>query len=286
MRTIFRYGLTQFRGQILGWGLAMVVLAALVVPLYDVVVKQQAQFLALLKNYPPQFSAFFGDMTKIATPAGYLSTEFFSLAPLILGVFAVLAGSGLIASDEEKGTLDLVLAHPVSRTGVFLGRLLALIAATVAILLLTWLGFVVMMPWSSLHIGAGTMLLPFLSLFAVLLLFGSLALLLSMLLPSRRLAAMAAGLVLVASYFLTSLARVDASLKPAARLSPLNYFQSGDALLGLNLGWFAGLLVVAALFAALAAWLFQQRDIRVGGEGGWRLPRVLQRFRRAQPAVP
>ncbi len=30
--------------------------------------------------------------------------------------------------------------------------------------------------------------------------------------------------------------------------------------------------MLSVLFAALAWWCFQRRDIRVGGEGGWRLP--------------
>ena len=32
------------------------------------------------------------------------------------------------------------------------------------------------------------------------------------------------------------------------------------------------MLAFAALFAVLAWWRFQQRDIRVGGEGGWQRP--------------
>ncbi len=114
----------------------------------------------------------------------------------------------------------------------------------------------------------------------VLLCFGTLALLLSMLLPSRRRAGMTAGLLLVASYFLTSLARINSDLEPAARLSPLNYYQSGDAIRGLNAAWFVGLLAVAVLWALLAWWRFERRDIRVGGEAGWRLP-ALRRGRNA-----
>ncbi len=285
MSTVFRYTLARFRGQVIGWGIGMFLLALLIVPLYDVVVAQQAQFQELMKSYPPEFSAFFGDIGALGTPEGYLSVEFFSLAPLILGVFAVLGGSGLLTSDEEKGTLDLVLAHPVSRTGLFLGRLLAFAAALAIILLITWLSFLVLMTWSSLDVGPGPMALPFLSLLGVLLCFGTLALLLSMLLPSRRLAGMMAGLLLVGSYFLTSLARINTDLEPAARLSPLNYYQSGDAILGLNGGWLVGLLAVAALWALLAWWRFERRDIRVGGEGGWGVPALLRRRHAARQAL-
>ena len=269
---MFRYSLRRLRGQIVGWGIGLIMLAALIVPLYDVVVEQQAQLMQLLESLPPEITAFFGDVTAFATPAGYLGARFFSLAPIILGIFALLLGSGLVVSDEENGTLDLVLAHPISRAALFGGRLLAFIAATIAILALAWLAFVVLMRWSSLDVGARAMALPFLSLLAVLLVFGALALLLSMLLPSRRLAAMVTGLALIGGYFLTSLARIDPGLRPFARFSPFDYYQSGDAILGLNLRWFIGLLAVAALFAALAWWRFERRDIRVGGEGGWRLP--------------
>ncbi len=283
MATVFRYAFARFLGQIIGWGLAILLLVMMIVPLYDVVMEQQAQFQQLVQNYPPQFSAFFGDMNAIGTPEGYLTLEFFSLAPIILGIFAILAGSGLLASDEEKGTLDLVLAHPVSRTALFLGRLLALVAAMIAILAIVWLAFIVAMAWSSLDVAWDAMALPLLSLLAVLLVFGTLALLLSMLLPSRRLAAMLAGVALIVSYVLTSLARIDPGLETIAKLSPLNYYQSGQAILGLDLAWWLGLLAVAALFSGLAWWRFERRDIRVGGEGGWRLPSLRRRPLHARP---
>jgi len=272
MMTVFRYTLRRFRGQILGWGIALALLAVLLVSMYDSFAGEQEQFAELLELYPSEITAFIGDITAMATPEGWVSIEFFSYMPLILGIFGVLMGSGLLVSHEESGTLDLIMAHPVSRTALFMGRLLAFVTATVAILVITWLGFIVSMTWSSMEIGWGRMWLPLLSLLAELLLFGTISLFLSMLLPSRRLAATTAGLLLVASFFITGLAKIDDSLEPVAKLSPLNYYQTQEAFQGLNGTWLAGLLAAAVLFAALAWWRFQRRDIRVGGEGGWRLP--------------
>jgi len=272
MITVFRYALRRYRGQIIGWGLAMFALGFYLVPFYDTFAAQQEQLLDLLKSFPPQLTAFFGDMNTMFTPNGYLTIEYFSYMPLIIGVFAVVAGSGLLANDEENGTLDLVLAHPISRTALFTGRLLAFVVATLGILLIGWLGLVLPMGSSKLlNIGWAEMALPFLSLLGVLLLFGALALALSMVLPSRRLAASIAGLVLVASFFITGLARISEDLQGVAKLTPLHYYQSGDAINGLNAGWLVGLLVVAAIFAGLAGWRFERRDIRIAGEGGWRL---------------
>jgi ABC-2 type transport system permease protein len=113
---------------------------------------------------------------------------------------------------------------------------------------------------------------PCLSLLAALLLFGTLALLLSMLLPSRSTAAMTAGILLVGSFFLNGLAYLNPDIEPVAKLSPLYYYQGGKALDSFNVAWFSGLCAGALLFALLAWWRFQRRDIRVGGEGGWKRP--------------
>ena len=284
MTTIFRYTLRRFRGQILGWGIALALLGVLLISMYDSFAGEQEQFAELLKIYPAEITAFMGDISAMATPEGWVSLEFFSYMPLILGIFAVLMGSGLLVSHEESGTLDLIMAHPVSRTALFMGRLLAFVTATVAILVVCWLGLVIPMNWSSMDIGWGRMWLPLLSLLAELLLFGTMSLLLSMVLPSRRLAATAAGLLLVASFFITGLAKINEKLEPIARLSPLNYHQAQDAFHALNGAWLAGLLGSAVVFAVLAWWRFQRRDIRVGGEGGWRLPSLPFRRRAGSEA--
>ena len=282
MFTTLRYTLSSLRGQIIGWGLGVAALGLMLVPFYDVFMAEQGEFMQMIENYPPEFLAFFGgDAASIATPQGYLGMYGFSMLPVILGIFAVIVGSGLLASDEESGRLDLIVAHPVSRGGLFWGRVLAFVAATLGILVIGWLGFSVLLGGSSLELNWGEMALPFVPLLAQTLVYGAVALLLSLLLPSRRLAAAGAGLVLVTSYFLTSMAGLNESLASIARFLPYDYFQGADAIGGLDLASFLGLIAVSALLAAVAWWRFERRDIRVAGEGGWRLP-ALRRVRGAR----
>ncbi|HSF81945.1 MAG TPA: ABC transporter permease subunit [Anaerolineales bacterium] len=284
MFTIFWYSLGRSRGQILGWGLALAVLGGYLVGFYDTLAAQQETLEQLLASYPPELMAFFGDMTEMFTPQGYLHVEFFSYMPLILGIYAVLAGSGLLAGDEESGTLDLLMSHPLSRTALYLGRLAAFEVTTFLILLVTWAGFALVVPGTTMEVSPLEIAAPFLSLFIFLTLFGMLALFLSMVLPSRRFAAMTGGMLLVASFFISSLARIDENLEAAARYSPFNYYQGGEAIGGLEWGWIAGLLGFAVLFALLAWWRFERRDIRVGGEGGWGVS--LPAFLKRRPAWP
>jgi ABC-2 type transport system permease protein len=276
--TVFRNALARYRGQILGWGLSLAALSLLMASFYDTIAAQKDQYMKLLEHYPKEILAFLGtsDFMEMFTPAGYLNMENFSYMTIIVGIFAVLAGSGMLAGDEESGTLDLVLGHPVSRTALFIGRFLAFLVATIGILVLNWIGFLIGMPGSGLGLNPVQIGRPFFSLFAVLILFGTLALVLSMLLPSRRMAAMTSGVFMVASFFITALAQLDANLEKVAKISPMNYYQGGMAINGVKWSWVVGLLGVSLLFVLIAWWRFERRDIRVGGEGGWRLPGFLR----------
>lgn len=279
LRTVFRYRLRRLRGQILGWGIALALLGLLLVQFYDTIAAQQDQLNELIQNYPKEFIAFFGDIDDFSTPSGFLGIEFFSYMPLIVGVFSILIGSGLLVSDEESGRLDLIMAHPVSRAALYWGRWSAFTLATLAIMLITWFGLAAPAALGAMDVGWAEMALPFISLFASLAFFGTLSVLLSMLLPSRRTAAMVGGLILVAGYFLTALARINTDLGPVATLSPLYYYQGGEAMNGLNATWIIGLLGAAAVFSVMGWWRFERRDIRVGGEGAWQRPTIFSRVR-------
>jgi ABC-2 type transport system permease protein len=286
MFTIFRNALSRYRGQILGWGLSLAVLCVYLARFYNTIAAQKEQYMKIIESFPKGMMAFFGtnEAMEMFTPSGFLNIEFFSYMSIIIGIFAILAGSGMLASDEESGTMDLVLAHPVSRTVLFFGRALAFLVATIGILAINWLGFLIGLPGSGLNLNAFEIAQPFLSLFGILMLFGTLGLVLSMLLPSRRMAAMTSGILMVASFFATALARLDSKLEQVAKLSPLNYYQGGLAIDGLNWGWIAGLVGFSLLFVLIAWWRFERRDIRVAGEGGWRLPEFL-RLRKRQAAA-
>jgi ABC-2 type transport system permease protein len=281
MTTIWRYTLLRLRGQIIGWGLALAAFGLIVALLYDTVLQMRDQLEQLLDTLPREIMALVGSLDAVFSPAGFLDARYFTFMPLILGIFAVIVGSGLIATDEENGTLDLILAQPVRRAHVYLGRWLAFLTALGAILVMAWLGLWLGTGLSSLNLTALEAFRPFVSLFALLGWFGTLALLLSMILPSRRLAASVSGLVVVASFFVDTLAAISSDLSSLAAWSPLAAYQGGKAINDLDLSQFLSLILVSIVFVALGLWLFQRRDIRIAGEGGWRLPRLIARRPRA-----
>jgi ABC-2 type transport system permease protein len=273
MMAEFRHQLRRLRGRIIGWSIGLGLYGLMMAMFYDSVLNMEG-FQEMLANYPKELMAFVGDMASITTPAGYMDTYYFSYMSMIIGIFIVGAAAGLLAGYEEQGLLDLVLAHPISRRALFWGRALALVLATVIILLVGWLTWAVPSGGTEMNLTWLEFLLPFLPLLAILLLFGALTMLLGLVLPSSRLAAMISAGLLVANFLMLGLARLNVSLEPLIKFTPLYYYQGGQAVNGLNWGWIGGLVLGAVVLTAVAWLLFERREIRVGGERSWNLGRL------------
>lgn len=267
----FKHALSRFRGQIIGWAIGVGLYGLMMVALFDSMAEIEG-LQQLFESYPKELMAFFGEMTKISTPKGYLDVYYSSYMTMIISIFAIGACASLLVGDEEKGILDLVMAHPINRAGLYWGRVLAFIAAVLLVLLVGWLSWVIPSGSTEMNLTWVEFLRPFVPLFAILVLFGLLALFLSLILPSGRLAGMISGALLVGNFLLQGLARINDKLEPIIKLTPLNYYQGGNAVDGLKWGWLAGLFGAALIFALLGWLLFERREIRVGGEAGWGLP--------------
>jgi ABC-2 type transport system permease protein len=279
MFTVFKHTLARSKGAIIGWGLTLALLGMMFVPFYDTIAENAGQFQEMLELYPKEMLAFFTNSGRMdfTTPEGFLSVEYFSFMPLVVGVYAILAGSSMLAADEERGVLDLIAAQPVSRSGLFWGRFIAFVVSLLLIVSLGYAGMMIGTTFSTMELDPVTTLAPFASIFALLAFFAGLALLLSMLLPSRGNAAMVAGIALVGGFFLSGLANLNDTLKAIEPFLPLTYYQGEGWLEGFRWDWFGGLLGVGLAFTLLAWWAFMRRDLRVGGEGGWKLPFLRRR---------
>ncbi|MEM9480405.1 MAG: ABC transporter permease subunit [Verrucomicrobiota bacterium] len=246
-----------------------------VIPLYDIVAENAENLLKIIEGLPRQLLAFIGGLEaarKVMTPEGFLELRYFTFMPVILGIYAAITGSGMIAADEERGVLDLVLAQPVARAAIFWGRFSALVAGVFIICLVGWLGlWLGVIRAEKLSYSPVELAWPYISTLAVTILYAALALLLSTMLPTRTASAMFVGIYAFAGYLVTTLARSIKGLETVAQFSVQTYFD-GDAVTGLSPGPVIGLVIVAAVFAGLAWMAFRNADIRVAGDGGWRWP--------------
>jgi len=92
----------------------------------------------------PLLKTLVGEITDFTSPEGYLHSQlFFFMAPVIFLVFTLAQGSGAIAGEEERGTLDMLLANPLPRWQVVSEKFLAMIVATLVLSAAMWLGLAI-----------------------------------------------------------------------------------------------------------------------------------------------
>jgi beta-exotoxin I transport system permease protein len=263
LRNPYTKALWDARRGVIGWTVAIGAVALLYSVYYPAV--SQPAMVNALKAYPETLKEAFGfqDMTS---PAGYLgSTVFGLLVPVLLAVYTIVAGSRSIAGDEEAGLLDLVLAHPVSRTRLLLGRLGALWTAVVvmsAVVLL--LVYAVSGPAKLSSLGFGYLAAASAQLVLFGICIGTLTLAIGAA-TGRRGAAIAAGTVVaVLGYFANNLGPQVHALAWTQRLSPFYYYLSGHPLVnGLQPLDCLVLAGAAVLFTALGLVAFDRRDVAV-----------------------
>lgn len=272
MMAIFLRKLRNNWLMILGWGVGLGLLGFYLFDIYENFFTQNIDLRELLSAFPEDIMAFFGGDVNLFEPSGFLHLEFFSYMPIILGIMVISNATSLISKKEEEGTLEIIIAQPVSRSLVFWSRLLALIVSVILILAIIWGGFALgLSTTETFDIGQTEMIRPLVSLFAILFPFLALALFLSMLLPSSSAASLVSGFLLIAFYFISSLARIDGDLESINRFSPFKYYQGGAAVNGLDLQNLLMLFGISIVFILLAWFFFVKRDLRFGGSGGLRL---------------
>lgn len=251
------------RGSILGWSLGLLLYGLLTLTLFPSVEASADLVGGYLETLPPAMRAFVGDIQAFATPGGFLELEFLNYYILLLGIYAIIAGGMLVAGEEEQGTLDVLLALPLSRTRILAERWAALALSLVSVTVLLFLGM-----WAGVAImgmdlaPAGMAVAVFGGLPGLLFLL-NLTVLLSALLRHRRQAGLGATAVAVGSFLLTGLGRVSETLEPFRPLSFLTYYQA-PLTQGVDWTAAAAVLAVSLVFLLGAFWAFERRDIHLG----------------------
>lgn len=275
----FKYTLRKLRGTIIGWGIGLFIYDLLMSSMYSSIQEMGDQFQELLDLYPKEIMAFMPSIEEFTTPIGFYDTYFFAYMTIIVGIFATSTCAKLIVGDEEKGILDLIASHPISRTSFFWSRILAFSTALILILVASWIGWVIPAGSSGIDLSWLEFGIPFIPFFSILILFGSLALFLSLTFPSARFASGLAGALLIGNFLLVGMSGLNEKLLPIYEMTPLFFTQGAKAIEGINWSHFGGIMATAIIFALLAWWRFEKRDIRVGGEAGWKLslPKLLRK---------
>jgi len=199
---------------------------------YPTIRENADQFTELLEAYPENLMAFFGgDMMEFMTFEGFISLEYYNFIwVFIVGGLVISFATAAIAQEHERGTLELILWQPISRTKFLSAKIITLALIIIVITLITVLGTFasassvdVVINQSAYWIWAVVGLL-------LMLAFGGIAFLLSVIFSERGRANLIAISFLIVSYVLNSLAEIIERIKDFEWLSLFNYYSPQEIL--------------------------------------------------------
>ncbi len=256
-RSILSKSLRDYRVPMLAWGYGLAALmAAGFSTATPAVVTAFISFAHIL--------SFLGDPYAMNTPQGYITFRYLETTlPLLLSIWPILAGTRLVRGEEERGTMDVLLATSQSRARLLLEKVGALFLALLVIAILFALGVVAGEAGLHARIDFISALLAGLNLSLFAFFFGMVALLISQLTESRRAAAgWASGLLILFAVLEMTGRELTGSWLPY--LSPFYYYNLNRPLLpGFPNQPLAVLLLLGLSLLCLAGSivLFNRRDI-------------------------
>lgn len=285
-RSVYLKTLRDYRIAVLGWGIGMgLTVVSPMATVSQLIGTPQAR--AALVSLAGTF-AWNADVVAVDTVGGYAVWKI-GLFILLITIWPLLAASRMLRGEEERGSLDVLLAQPRGRLRVALEKLAAMWTALLAMGALIGLISYAGGRRFDADFGVGDALLFGLDLALICAVVGGVALLLSQFTQERGTAAgWTAGLLLV-FIVLDMVHRVIPNTVWISHLSPIYYYNLSKPLVpsyGTNAGAMLGLLVLTLVLSGAAVWLFARRD--VGGTvrlPAWlRLPERADRPTRALPA--
>lgn len=219
--------------------------------------------LDMAAQFPDVLVAMIGG-ADMGTFEGFLQAEIFSITvPVVFGVLAVLIGARAVAGEEEKNTMDLLLANPVPRSKIIIEKTIALVGYSTALGAVTFVG-----TWATVALAEpelATANIAATSLLATLLglVFGGAAMLIGSATGKSRIAAYATSFLILAGYFLWTFMPLSENFAGWAKVSPFHYYLGSDPLVnGMNWTHAAVLTGVFVILVAASLPAFQRRDVR------------------------
>ena len=244
------------------WAVGLTTMAGFQLAVYPSIKSDVAAYEELADSFPEAMKLFF-DIENYTSPEGYLNVEMFSLIiPFIFLSIGVAAGAAATAGEEEKGTLDLLLALPVRRTAVVLDKFVALTLSLVVMALVTLTVILVGSRLVGLEIGLGPLVAGTAASLLIGLLYAAVALVLGAASGRRGVALGGAVALALGAFLLESLAPAASWLEPWQPLSPWYWLLGNEPVRnGLDLGLTALAVAVTAVLVAAAVLIFRRRDI-------------------------
>ncbi len=263
LSSTFTKWLWDARRSVLGWTVAITFVGGGYAAFWPIM--DQPEIQDAIENYPEALMEAL-NYTDMTSAAGYLTATVYGLVvAVLLVVYAVAAGTRAIAGDEEAGTLDLILAHPLSRSRLAWQRFASFLTSVVIIAGVFWLAILALTGPARLEgisVGQFAAMHVHLVLFAAF--FGAVAYAVGAATGRRSLALGIGSAVGVLGYLASGIIPQVEGLEWVRNLSPFDWLAGGEPLRsGLQVGDILLMLGLVVVLVAAGTWAFGRRDVAV-----------------------
>lgn len=267
LRNVYTEAIWSRRTSLLWYVVGMAVLVGATAGVYPTVREGADTFTQMIESMPRGMTSFFGgsDAAQLLSPSGFINSRInASIGAIVLAVFAISLGTAAIAGEEDKRTMDLVMATPTPRSRIVLERFLAMVSLVAVVAFAVFVVMAVFNPIVDLGFTVPNMVASNIQLALLALVFGSMALAVGGVTGKRGMTIGIASGATVAAFFINGLAPLVSWLEGAQKLAPFYWLQRSDPLnRGLNISDTMLMVIVIAVFVAVAVWGFARRDVAV-----------------------
>lgn len=263
--SVYAKTLWERRRSTLWWTVGLVLLSVATIAFYPSIRNDAQSFDELVDSMPEGLLAAFNidDSTSLTTPSGFINSRLYSgIGPVLLAVFGIAVGTAAIAGEEDRGTLNLLMAQPISRTRLVTHKFAAAVTLTVILCAAILATLLVSNPLVDLGFSVANMIAANVGLALLTLVFAAFALAVGGMTGNRALTVGLSAALAVVAFFVNGVAAIVEEVEWTRNLSPFYWLQGPNRLAnGFSPGWSGLMVVVIALLVALAIWGFNRRDI-------------------------
>lgn len=266
MFNLFRHELVSRWRMIFIWGIGLSLWGSIYIAIYPDVAEEMAAFADM------QIAVAMGmDMT---TMEGFIASVVIQILPLILGIYAIMLGTGTVAGEDDKGTLEMVVAMPLERWQVVTMKTLALLTLLLLTVIVFAIGESVALAVVSniteardvITLEPQQLFTALLGIYPLMVVIFSISLFLGAIMPNRRIALAVMVTIYLASYVANSAAGLVESLNWLETISIFSYVNTSGSVFteDVEMADVAVLLAISVVFFLLAVVSFQGRNVTVG----------------------
>jgi ABC-2 type transport system permease protein len=259
LRSIFAKTLRDQRRPLMIW--SAIVILVLIIGYKAFGQIDASQIASLVQN--PAFR-FLSDPVAVDTPAGFVTFRYGFVFSLALGIFAMIIGSRMVRGEEERGSLEMILATPHARCAVLREKALATIVGIAVVGLAFAIGNVLGAAGANDTVNAAPALLAGANLSLLLFFYAMLALFISQYTQTAAASSGITGGLYALFFIMDGTGRVSTGAAWVQYLSPNFYYGRSKPLIttyGTNPGAMALLLALGLLLLVVSAVIFAGRDI-------------------------